>query len=171
MNNPASERNPTGLRHEEIERSSVEHDFSEERLRTGDGGGRRESAEPVPGLLRQLMADVATLFRKELALAASEINQSVTEARHGASSMVSGGAVLFAGVLFLLGAAAAALALVMAAWAALLIVGGVVAIIGLIMVKGGQKKLAARSFAPDRTVESLRKDKEAIGGRRHEPQS
>lgn len=171
MNDPATERNLSGLHREEIERSSLERDFSEERLRSGDGRSRSETAEPIPGLLRQLMADVATLFRKELALAASEINQSVTEAKHGASSMVSGGAVLFAGVLFLLGAAAAGLALIMAAWAALLIVGGVVAVIGLIMVKGGQKKLEAHSFAPDRTVESLRKDKEAIGGQRHEPQS
>ena len=43
-------------------------------------------------------------------------------------------------------------------WLASVITGGVVAIIGGIMVYGGQKALSAGSLAPDRTAANLRKD-------------
>jgi len=113
-------------------------------------------------LLRQLLGDVTVLFRKELALAASEVSQSVDEAKRGATSMVTGGAVLYAGILFLLGAVTFWLATKMPAWMAALIVGAVVTIIGLVMVVGGKKQMSARTLTPERTVQSLRKDTEAI---------
>jgi hypothetical protein len=50
----------------------------------------------------------------------------------------------------------------MPAWLAALIVGGVVVIIGLVMVKSGSSKLQPSSFSPDRTAESMRKDKEMV---------
>ena len=113
-------------------------------------------------LLRQLLGDVTVLFRKELALAASEVSQSVDEAKRGATSMVTGGAVLYAGVLFLLGAITLWLATMMAAWAAALLVGAAVTVVGFIMVQAGKKHMSARTFTPERTVDSLRKDKDAI---------
>ncbi len=113
-------------------------------------------------LLRQLANDVAVLFRKELALAASEVGESVDEAKKGATSMVTGGAVLYAGILFLLGALTAYLATLMPAWTAALIVGGATTIIGAIMVFAGKSKVQARSFTPNRTVDSIAKDAETI---------
>ena len=113
-------------------------------------------------LLRQLANDVAVLFRKELALAASEVGESVDEAKKGAVSMVTGGAILYAGILFLLGAVAAYLATLMPTWAAVLIVGAVMTIVGAIMVTAGKKKVEARSFAPSRTVDSIAKDAQTI---------
>lgn len=113
----------------------------------------------VPHLLRQLVDDVATLVRKELALATSEISKSVDDAKTGAVSMVTGGAVLYLGIVYLLAAATLALALFMPGWAAALIVGGVVTLVGAVMVMGGKKKMQ-----PDlrRTGESLRKDRDMI---------
>lgn len=121
-------------------------------------------AEPstVTHLLRQLMDDVTTLLRKELALATSEISHSVEEAKRGAGGLVSGGAVLYAGLIFLLASATLGLSEVMPGWAAALIVGGVVALIGFGMVQAGKKKLEPGSFAPDRAADSLRKDKDMI---------
>jgi len=116
----------------------------------------------VPDLLHQLLVDVAMLFRKELALAASEIRSSVDDAKRGAGSLVTGGAVLYAGFTFLLGAAMFGLATVMSLWLSALIIGAVTVVIGLIMVQVGKRKLEPTSFAPDRTMESLRKDKRAI---------
>jgi hypothetical protein len=123
---------------------------------------RVSSGRSAKDLLRQLVGDVAVLFRKELALAAAEVGQSVDEAKKGATSMVTGGAVLYAGLLFLLAAVALWLATMLPGWAAALIVGGATAIVGLIMVLTGKRKVRARSFAPNRAVDALRKDKNAI---------
>jgi hypothetical protein len=122
---------------------------------------RRLDHSPA-ALLRQLVGETALLFRKEIALAASEVGQSIESAKAGAISLASGGAVLYAGVLFLLGAAAFALALVVPMWAGWLIVGAVTTIVGFMMVQAGKRRVSANSFAPTRTVDALRKDSDAI---------
>lgn len=121
---------------------------------------RREHSPAA--LLRQLFTEAALLFRKEIALAASEVGQSIDSAKTGVISMVSGGAVLHAGFLFLLGAATLALAIIVPAWAAALIVGGATTLVGTILVTTGKSRVGASSFAPNRTVEALRKDSAAI---------
>ena len=159
--NPDTPYPPTGV---DIP-SSGAHTPAEPHVRTGyarEETFRAESARSSTGLLRDLVSDVALLFRKELALAASEITHSVNEAKRGAASMVSGGAVLYAGILFLLASACFGLAQVMPAWAATLIVGAVVALIGYIMMHSGKKHLEPASFRPERTMESIRKDQDAI---------
>jgi hypothetical protein len=132
-----------------------------------DDLGRRRGEPSTTSLLRQLLHDAALLMRKELALAASEVRESVDDAKRGGASLVSGGAVLYAGLLFLLGAAAMGLARFMPLWAAVLTIGVVVTLIGLVMVSSGKKKLQPGGFAPERASSSLRKDREAI--RRHTP--
>jgi hypothetical protein len=124
--------------------------------------GRARSGRSASELLRQLIDDVAVLFRKELALAAAEVGESVDEAKKGATSMMTGGAVLYAGLLFLLAAAVLWIATMLPAWTAALIVGAATTIVGLVMVLTGKRKVRARSFAPNRTVDSLRKDTRAI---------
>jgi uncharacterized membrane protein YqjE len=124
-----------------------------------------EQANSVPRLLRHLVDDVAVLLRKELALAASEVSRSVDDAKKGISSLVGGGAVLYAGFIFLLLAATLGLAEVVEPWLAALIVGGVVAIIGLVMLQAGRKKMQAQNFSLDHTADSLRKDREMVVGR------
>jgi uncharacterized membrane protein YqjE len=121
-----------------------------------------ERSRSAADLLRQLLADVTVLLRKELALAGAEISHSVDTAKQGAVSMATGGAVLYAGALFLLGAVTLWLATKMPAWTAALIVGAIVTIIGLIMLTAGKKRISASSFTPERTVDSLRKDKDAL---------
>jgi len=123
-----------------------------------DNGNGRSAGD----LLRQLFGDLTMLFRKELALAASEINRSVDDAKRGATSMITGGAVLYAGVLFLLGAVTLWLATMMATWAAALAVGALVTAAGLVLVGAGKKQVSATSFNPERTMASLRKDKQAV---------
>lgn len=123
----------------------------------------RNDPGTIGKLLSKLVDDVALLVRKELALATSEVNQSIDQAKTGVTSIVSGGAVLYAGVLFLLLAATLGLAEVMPGWTAALIVGGVVSLIGLIMVKTGSNKVQPKSFAPDRTARAVRQDADMIG--------
>lgn len=128
-----------------------------------------ESSQPqervkVYGLVKHLVDDVALLFRKELALAASEVGHSVKDTKKGITGLLNGAVVLNSGYLFLLGAAALGLAQVMEAWMAVLVVGVVTTVVGLIMVSGGKKKLEPSSFKPERTIEEIRKDKDSVKG-------
>jgi ABC-type transport system involved in cytochrome bd biosynthesis fused ATPase/permease subunit len=118
--------------------------------------------ESITDLLRRLMDELATLFRQELSLATAEISGAMTRLSRGVISVVSGGAVLYAGFLTLLAAAVLGLAMVVQAWLAALIVGGVVTLIGLVMVLKGKKALEPSQLKPRRTVESLRQDKEVL---------
>ncbi len=116
-------------------------------------------------LVRRLVDEVSTLFRQEIALASAEVSRSVSDAKAGVGSIATGGAVAFAGLLFLLAAAVLGLAKVMEPWLAALIVGVVVVVIGLILLKAGKSKLDPAALTPRRTHESLRRDKELIDRR------
>lgn len=118
----------------------------------------------VTGLIKELANDVTSIFTKEVALAKSEISHSMREAKTGAVNMLTGGSVLYAGFLFLLLSAVMGLSRVVELWLASLIVGAVVAIIGFIMVKSGKNKLEPSSFKPEHTINSLKKDRDAVRG-------
>jgi hypothetical protein len=131
-------------------------------------GARVESGandSSVGGLMKQLTREVPNLLIKELALAKAEITESIRATKAGAVSIGLGGAVMLAGLIILLQAAVYGLSTVLQPWAAALIVGGVVVIVGMIMLQGGKKKFEASSFKPERTVDSLQKDKDAIRGK------
>lgn len=122
--------------------------------------------ESTGGLLRRLFDELATLFRQEIALARSELSSSISTAKAGIGSVAAGGAVLFCGVLVLLAAVVLLLGEVMELWLSALIVGAIVAIVGYSMLRAGQRRLQTTSLMPDRTQESLRKDKEMVQQRR-----
>jgi uncharacterized membrane-anchored protein YhcB (DUF1043 family) len=69
---------------------------------------------------------------------------------------------MLAGLVILLMAAVYALALVLPAWLAALIVGVVAMVVGFVMVQSGKKQLEPSQLAPERTMQSLNKDKDAI---------
>ncbi len=116
----------------------------------------------VTTLLRDLAHDTAELTRKEVALARGEISNAISELKTASVSMAAGGGVLYAGLLFLLGAATLGLATVMDLWLSALIVGAVVTLIGFIMIKSGQRHFHPEQFRPDRTANAMRKDREAM---------
>ncbi len=123
-----------------------------------------EERAKVYSLVKHLFDDLALLLRKELALAAAEVGQSVNETKKGAAGLLSGAFVLNAGCLFLLAAVTLGLAEVMETWLAALIVGVVVTVVGLVMVQSGKKKFQTANFRPERTMEDLRKDRETVKG-------
>lgn len=122
----------------------------------------RAEAESTGGLLSRLMSELATLFRKEVALAKAELTQAAAQTKRGVMAMAMGGAVLFAGAAVLLAAIVMLLAQVMAAWLAALLVGALLAIVGLVMLQSGKKQFNPAGLKPERTQESLRKDKDVI---------
>jgi hypothetical protein len=117
--------------------------------------------ESIGTLFRRLGDSLATLFRKELALATSELTRSIAHLQSGIASLAAGGAVLFAGFIVLLIAASMALAQVVEMWLAFLIVGAIVTVVGFLMVSAGQKRLKSTP-KPERTQEQVRQDADML---------
>ncbi len=119
----------------------------------------------VGSLLKELAHEVPSLLSKEIALAKSEARESLHATKEGVAAVSMGGAVAVSGFIVLLLAAVYALSNVLAPWLAALIVGGATLAGGLAMVEAGKKKFDAGSLKPDRTMDSLHKDKTALQGR------
>lgn len=117
----------------------------------------------LPSLISDLTQETYTLVRKEVALAKAEMSQKVSQLGSGIASLAVGGAIAFAGVLLLLWAIVNSLAQVLppdkAAWLSPLIVGGIVAVIGVILLMKGKSSLDAHNLVPQRTLNSLQRDK------------
>lgn len=120
--------------------------------------------QSIGGLLKQLGREIPSLMTKELALLKAEAKDSIRTTKEGVAAVSTGGAVMMAGLVILLLAAVYALSNVLAPWASALIVGVVAMVIGFMMVKAGQKKFE-QDMKPQHTINSLQKDKNAIGGR------
>ena len=112
-------------------------------------------------LFSDLSRETTTLVRQEVQLAKAELTQSATEAARGIGMLAAGGAVAYAGLLFLL--LAIVFGLIKAgwdAWLSALVVGVVVIAIGAILVLRARESLKPANLAPRRTVETLKEDQE-----------
>lgn len=120
-------------------------------------------SSPVGSLLSTVMQEISSLVRNEAELAKTEMSEKTHEAMAGIASIAIAGAVLLGGFLTLLAAAVFLLNELLppdtTPWLSALIVGGVVTVIGIVMLKAGQKKLQARNLMPNRTMNSLQSDK------------
>ncbi|MDR9749942.1 phage holin family protein [Pseudomonas sp. SZMC_28357] len=121
-----------------------------------------EQDASMMGLLRQLSREVPALFTKELALVKAELQVSLTTLKAGIAAVAGGAIVLLAGFIILLMSAVYGLSTVMAPWLAALIVGVVVMIVGFAMLQSGKKQFEPSHFKPDRTLDALNKDQEAL---------
>ncbi|MCS3838805.1 xanthine/uracil permease [Pseudomonas sp. JAI111] len=132
-----------------------------------DYPGSRPVSVPDPdasvvGLIRQLSREVPALFTKELALAKAELQESLTTLKAGIAGVAGGAIVLLAGFIILLMSAVYGLSMIMAPWLAALIVGVVVMIVGFVMLQSAKKQFEPSNLKPDRTLDALNKDQEAL---------
>ncbi len=112
-------------------------------------------------LFSDLSRETTTLLRQEVQLAKAELTQSATEAARGIGMLAAGGAVAYAGLLFVL--LAVVFGLIRAGlepWLAALIVGVVVVAIGAILLLRARASLKPANLAPQKTVETLKEDAE-----------
>lgn len=125
---------------------------------------RLEGGEPdsIVALLRQLMDDLSTLMRQEMALATAELSRSISTVKLAVASAATGAAVIFAGLLALLAAAVLGLTYVLVPWLATLVVGVAVTAAGAFLLAMARRRLQTGQLTPQRTQHSLRRDKEAI---------
>jgi hypothetical protein len=135
---------------------------SGERIITGQTRTAPLAAEPVRTLLRQLLGDLSTLCRQEIALAKADLTGSLCVARRSIGVLALGGAIIFAGFLALLAAAIVGLGALMPMWLAALAVGVAVVILGGVLLKMGQSAVGTAKFSPARSKESLLRDKDVL---------
>ncbi|WP_417422351.1 phage holin family protein [Halomonas sp.] len=118
----------------------------------------------VGSLLSTVMQEITSLVRNEAELAKAEMSEKTHQVMASIATIAIAGAVLLGGFLTLLAALVFVLNEVlppdMTPWLSAIIVGVVVTLIGFIMLKGGMKQLQARNLMPNRTISSLRHDKE-----------
>jgi hypothetical protein len=131
-------------------------------IRTDSTVHTPEGDVSVIGLLRQLTHEVPALFSKELALAKAEMETNLSTLKAGIAAVAGGAIVLLAGFIVLLMAAVYGLSTVLEPWAAALIVGGIVVVIGFIMIQAGKKQFDPSHLRPDRTLNALDKDQQAL---------
>jgi membrane-bound ClpP family serine protease len=124
-----------------------------------------QDPETALGLVRHLLEEVSLLFRQEVRLATAEVSHRLATLIAGVTSVAAAAAVLFCGLLVLLAAAVLALALAMPAWLAALVVGALCLIVGFVLLGVGRAKFRATNLKPERTVESLAKDKDVLARR------
>jgi hypothetical protein len=131
---------------------------------------RRHEYRPLTELVRELRDETTDLVRSEVKLAKIEISEKVSRIGRNSVYTMIGGCITQAAlvVLMLAAAAGAYVALVefadmsheTAGWLGPLAVGLIGAIIGYIFIHKGIHAITSESLVPERTVESLREDKD-----------
>jgi uncharacterized integral membrane protein len=122
-----------------------------------------KSDKSLAALLSDLTRDMVDLVRQEIALARAEMSTKIGSAQAALTSVAIGAAILLAGLFIILLAVVKGVEMMLppsvAPWLAPLIVGAVVAVIGFVMLKGGSSKLTAENLMPNKTMDSLKRDK------------
>ena len=125
---------------------------------------RTQSHEPSAAeLVKQVSEQTQRLIRQELALARLEMSDKAKHAGMGAGMLGGAAMVAFFGVGTLIAMLVLLLATALDAWLAALIVGVVLLAIAGILAASGKGQLArAAPAAPERTIESVKADVEAV---------
>lgn len=122
-----------------------------------------DSDRSLGTIVKELMADISTLFRSEIALLKFEFKDMVAK--------MGGGAAMFAGALFLaifgigflfVTVVLVLVALHVAAWLSTLIVTVLLFVGAGILAFLGKKKFAAVEFVPTKSVDQIKSDIETI---------
>lgn len=130
---------------------------------TGTSGNDRS----IGDLIKELRDETTTLVRQEFALARTEMSEKASKVGRNAAYTGIGALMLYLGLFFGLVALSVGLALLLrdvagvhAWWLGPLIVGAVVGIAGAVMTSKGVATLKQQSLTPDKTVQSLKEDKQ-----------
>ena len=116
----------------------------------------------VGDLVGELLSESTTLVKQEIALAKTEITRDAKTAAVSAGAAVAGGAVAYAGFIALVVGLGWGLGELLGdlEWLGITLAGLVVIVIGAVMLKGGLEKLKDVDPAPERTIQTLKEDKQ-----------
>ena len=122
-----------------------------------------EDSRSIGTLFGDLGRQVSTIVRKEIDLARVEILSGIGRMGRGAATTAAGGALIYAGLLVVLGAIV--LALIDAGldpWLAALIVGAVALLVGGLVTALGVQQVRSTELAPKQTAETVRENVEFV---------
>lgn len=122
---------------------------------------RQRSQETTLGeLFSQLTQDTSRLIRQEVQLATHEMTDKASAVGKRTGMLAAGGAILYGGFLFLLGALTYGLVSIfgMALWLSFLIVGALAVIAGYLLVQRGIEALKHLQLAPTQTVDTIKEN-------------
>ena len=123
----------------------------------------------LAALLRQLKDDTATLLQEEVALAKTELSEKVSSASRNLIYLAAGGFIASSALLLALMALAYLLAEFfmrreiapgMAVFLGFLVVSTTVGSLSWVLISRALKHLGQESVTPEKTVQSLREDKQ-----------
>jgi uncharacterized membrane protein YqjE len=142
-----------------------------ERASGADAGASSAPAPAEPSLgelVTQLTEQTSRLVRSEMQLAQAEMQEKAKNAGVGAGLFGAAGIVALYGAGALIATVILALSLVLPAWAAALIVTVVLfAIAGVVALTGQKRVNRATPPAPQRTIDSVKRDIETVKEGRH----
>jgi hypothetical protein len=127
------------------------------------------SPTSIAGLLHNLRDLTTTLLRQEVQLAKAEVGEKVSSLGRDVAQIAIGGVIAFAGALLLLFGISdlvgslllrAGLDADVAQWVARLAVGLIVALVGGLLLLKAKKAMSRESLVPEKTVETLKQDKQ-----------
>lgn len=121
---------------------------------------RNTDDRSVGDLLGELYRGASQIISLEIELAKTELGQKASRVGKNVGFLAAGGAIAYAGFLVILFGIVGLLALLIPTWLSALIVGLIVAGIGGALVMSGIKTLQQESVAPQRTLDTLKEDKE-----------
>jgi len=135
--------------------------------RTGGLSRRGDSVRPTDPSLGQLLSattqDLQELFRLEIELAKTELQDNARTAAKAGTYLGAGGLLAYLALALVCFAAAWGLAEVMPPGVAFLIVGVVVAIVATVFLVLGRSRLEAFQPVPEQTVETIKEDVQWAG--------
>ncbi len=111
----------------------------------------------LPELVSALVADLATLVRKESELVRAEVSEKLNQTGRAGALMAVGAALLLGAFLVLIQALVLALSKVMDPLWASIIVGIVLIAVGYLLIRSAAKLVKPAALSPDRSVRQAQK--------------
>lgn len=130
-----------------------------------NGAGESRS---LGDLFRELSLEGRTLVRQEVDLAKTELSEKASVYARNAGSIAAGGALLLVALMAVGTAVIYGLIVLfdlflpfeVAVWLGPLVFGAVIGMVGWSMIKQGKEAMAREGLAPQRTLDTLREDKD-----------
>ncbi len=110
--------------------------------------------------LASLARDGSRLLRQELALARQETIEKLPPAARSLAMIAGGGVIAVYGSAYLLQTIVRLLSTRMPPWLASLLTGGALTLGGIVLAGRGSRQLSELDIIPQKTINSLREDKE-----------
>jgi hypothetical protein len=147
-------------------------DAAAEQCVVDDRSASNGAAPSIVDLIKELRDESTTLVRQEIALAKAEMSEKASKAAVNAAFLAMGGVVTGIAAIFLAAAATVGIYLGLvyglemshanAGWLAPLITAVVLGAIGVAHILKGKQGLQEAMTAPDRTIDSLKRDRDMI---------